>query len=164
MNTIAKVDLSLRALARTALEQCGGNTAEATDAVAEILANDKRLARSVAAEAIALASYELVQHRMRDNRSAVVLSANRSRDGVAALANGIRAALLDFPLAGGMKLRDATPDEVTEQIDRYDAIGRDVSHKAKWLRLIVQSVPRNKLIGEVISDDRAQELWNEASK
>jgi len=166
MNAPAKIEeqVSLRALARQALKDAGGKTKLAIDALTAQLMNDKRLMREVVAEAVVIASDDLVQHSMRATREAVVVSAAKARNGVAALANGIKFSILDFPLAGGVKLRDATPAEVTEQIDRYEAIGRDVTHKARWLRLVVQGVPRDRRIGDVISDERAQELWNEASK
>lgn len=154
----------LRSLARDALTKSRGNTKRATDNLTLLLEEDKALLRAIVSDAIQIAAYYTVNHAMRHKRAAVVVSAEQSRSGVVALASGISASLLDFPLAGGLRLRNATASEVAEQIDRYDAIGRDVRRKARWLRLIVQSVPPNKKVGDVISDDRAQELWNEAAK
>lgn len=154
----------LRSLARDALTKSRGNTKRATDNLTLLLEEDKALLRAIVSDAIQIAAYYTVNHAMRHKRAAVVVSAEQSRSGVVALASGISASLLDFPLAGGLRLRNATASEVTDQIDRYDAIGRDVRRKARWLRLIVQSVPPNKKVGDVISDSRAQELWNEAAK
>ena len=167
MNAPVKIEEknTLRGLARQALKAAGGDTKLAADALSEQLENDKALFRGIVADAVVIASYIFVEETMRSRRHTIANGAHRAtRADAEALARGIRSSVLDFPLTGGLKLRDATPDQVTEQIERYDAIGRDVTHKSRWLRLIVQSVPRDKKIGDVISDDRAQELWSEASK
>ena len=166
MNAPIKTDegITIRSLAREELNANEGDVRKAIDALTARLAADKRLMREVVADAVVIASETLVQHKMRDDRAAVVLSATRAKNGVIALANGLRSAILDFPLAGGIKLREASPDQVMQQVERYDSIGRDVMHKARWLQLIAQGVPRNKKIGEVITDERAQQLWDEASK
>jgi hypothetical protein len=156
--------VSIRALARETLRECDGKTKDAIDLLTKKLASDKRLMREVVADAVVIASTELIEGAMRHTREAVTYSASQARAGVVALANGIKFAILDFPLAGGVKLRDATPAQVKEQIDRYDAIGRDVLHKARWLRLVAKATGHNQRVGDALDDDRAQHLWNEASK
>ncbi len=158
-----KEAVSIRSLAKEALADNNGDIVKAIDTLAERLVKDRKLMREIVSEAVMIASETMVRYGMRSDRSAIVLSATRARNGVIDLANGLRAALLDFPLSSGLRLRDATPDQVSEQIVRYDAIGRDVLHKSRWLSLIVQSVPRNKKIGSVITDQRAQELWEASS-
>lgn len=156
--------ISIRSLAREALRDSDGRTKEAIDLLTKRLAEDKRLMREVVADAIVLASTDLIEGAMRDTRASVTYSASQARAGVVALANGIKFSILDFPLAGGVKLRDASPTQLKEQIDRYDAIGRDVTHKARWLRMVAKAVGNNPRVGDALDDDRAQQLWNEATK
>lgn len=168
MNAVIKLhedeEVSLRSIARQALRDNDGRTKEAIQTVVERLQADKRLMREVVAQAVVVAATELVNHHMHEERRAVMVSAARARDGVMALANGIKFSILDFTLDGGVKLRDATPDQVNKSADRYESIGRDVGQKARWLRLIVKGVPQGKRVGEVVSEKRAQELFDEASK
>lgn len=167
MNAVLRLhdeEISLRSIARQALRDSSGKTKEAIDALVKRLQADKRLMREIVTQAIVTASTDLVEHQMRSDRQAVVVSAARARDGVMALANGIKFSILDFTLAGGLKLRDATPPQVNESIRRYESISRDVSQKARWLRLIVKGVPMDKRVGDVITEERAQELFDEASK
>jgi hypothetical protein len=78
------------------------------------------------------------------------------------LAEAISSCLLDMPLAGGKKLRDAGRAEIMAQIERYEKQAGNMAHKARWLRLVLQSLPEGKLVGKVITEKRALELFEEA--
>lgn len=167
---------TLGGLVREALALNNGLVDQATVYLTERLLRDKGLLSSVIRDAVRLAVSSRVEHAICDDRvqifkAAREVSGNRydtppqkpTRGAVVALANGLGRALLDFPLSGGIALRDATREQVMAQANRYGSLATDASHKEKWLRAIGQSVPDGKLVGDVITDDRAAELFREAT-
>ena len=87
MNAPIKTDegITIRSLAREELNANEGDVRKAIDALTARLAADKRLMREVVADAVVIASETLVQHKMRDDRAAVVLSATRAKNSTASL-------------------------------------------------------------------------------
>jgi hypothetical protein len=154
----------LYALAKHYLAENEGNISDATNALMERLLQDRLALEEVSKAAIYIASKDISHEVIQKRRQKIEARANNGRGAVVALAAGISAALLDMPLTGGAKLRLATRELVMEEADRAETIGRRQFHKAKWLRLIAQSVPNGKSVGDVLDDKRAQELWDEAKK
>lgn len=155
---------TLPALAREHLRASSGNARAASASLLRTLLADRAALRAVIEAAVRDAVVYRVESAVRHRRAAVIASAERDRKGaVIALARGISASLLDMPLAGGVRLGDATRDQVTEQADRYEAISSDTGRKARWLRLIAQSVPPGRIVSDVMDADRAAELLQEAT-
>lgn len=158
-------EITLGSLVSDALQEVDGNTEKAINRVLSQLKHDPKLLRRVVQAAIGLAVFHRTQQQIRGQRGNIIrhVTANNqpSRANVVALAQGIRACLLDIPLAGGKRLRDSTREGVLEQVDRYEKQAGDMSHKARWLRLIAQSLPAGKLVGEVVSEERAVELFEQ---
>ena len=158
-------DRTIHNLAREALNECGGDTKLATQKLVAWLNSDKALMKNVVSHAIYEAARTAINQKMANARQRLASAAERvlsGKDSVMALAGGIAASLLDFPLAGGVKLATATREQVIEAADRYESTAIDAKHKSQWLRLIAQSVPEGKTVGDVLSDARALELWKEA--
>lgn len=159
-------EVTLSSLAREHLAKNGNDTEKAVKTLMARLRKDAGLLRALIEAALRSAIQYQVEHSMRSKRAAIIRAAGANpgpgRAGVIALAQGIAASYLDMPLANGRRLRDATRDEVTAQSDRYGAASRDMGHKSRFLRLIAQSVPGNRKVGEVITDARAAELWARA--
>lgn len=151
--------VTLWSLAKSALDACGGDRKAAMTNLRELLRNDSRLLNEVVADVIMQIGRNAVSEVNNQTRRRLMTQASLQKDNVIALAAGIGASLLDFPLSCGVNLRDATPDQVAEQIQIYDSKTRDMSHKSRWLRHIIQGVPKDKKVGEVLSSERALELW-----
>lgn len=60
--------------------------------------------------------------------------------------------LLDFPLPGGMRLRDARKDDLLGASKFYRTQAVDMAAKADWLESIAERVGR-KQVGNVFSDE-----------
>ena len=162
-------------LARQALAFTKGNTEKAVKRILRLLKNDEKLLESVIEAAVNDAVYHRVQSSIRHQRSVIerdidrqnaAATIDRGRDKQRAELSGsiIASCLLDMPLAGGIKLRDAGHAEVMAQIERYEQLAGNMSHKARWLRLIAQSVPTwppGKRVGSLITEKRALELFEE---
>jgi hypothetical protein len=165
--------VTLGTLVRAVLEDVEGNTAKAIQRVLFKLNNNPQLLKQIIEAAVRDAVYHRVQGSVRHDRFSIVRAINqqnaaqtidreRDKNRVVALAEAISSCLLDMPLAGGKKLRDAGRAEIMAQIERYEKQAGSMSHKARWLRLILQSVPDGKRVGKVITEQRALELFEEA--
>lgn len=161
--------VTLSALARDSLARCDGDTDAASEAMIETLSNDRGLWRTIASEAVSSASREAVQAQHRAERKSIVRAmqmppqdAEAGRRRVAALAEVNMRCGLDFPLKGGVKLRDATRDEVMEQAQLYDRAANDMTIKARWLYLIANRVPEGVSVGSVLSSDAVETMYREA--
>ena len=123
--TIAALDLNkpktLSDFAREYLDDAGGLTAPAIEALQKAISENEALRLSIATEAIMAYAAIKVQAEMRGDRAQVWGAANRRASGtpaaktsIAALANGIAASLLNFPLAGAV-LTDAELNAICDE-------------------------------------------------
>src|SRR5215211_8476208 len=109
---------TLAQLAREAAVEADWNTNHASAVLFGRLSRDKALLQSVVQDAVYDAVHQHVEEAMRHRRVTLIrqVQAERQagvdRKGAAlALANSIAASLFDFPLAGGVKLGDATGEQ-----------------------------------------------------
>jgi hypothetical protein len=161
-DTVDDAPETLAQLARAALRKADGNTTTATATLTRRLLRSPAVLRTVIEAAVLDAVQYRVEAAMRTDRAQILRVTTSGRGAVVALANGISRAILDMPLANGLRLRDALREQVIEQADRYAAIAEDTGHKARWLTLIGQSMPAKKTVGQVMTDERAAELYEEA--
>ena len=67
-------------------------------------------------------------------------------------------ALLDFPLPGGLMLRNAGAAELTAAIGGFLKQATDMRAKGTWLRRIAAKLPEGKTVGEAFTEDQLWEL------
>lgn len=154
---------TLGALARDALAAADGASNPAIDALVERLLRDRSLLRSIIGQIVRAAASDRTLLAVRNERHAIIQRATNSRSNVLALARGLSASLLDMPLAGGFRLRTCTRAMVFTEANRFDGLAKDCGRKARFLSSVAQSVPDGQTVGDVISDDRAIELWDAAA-
>ena len=163
---------TLGELAREFLEDAGGHTLPAVERLQALIATDDALRLSIAEAAIAEYAARRVAAVMMADRASVWAAAERRTAGlptrpktsIAALGNGIRESLLNFPLAGGLKLRDATRAEVSTQAQMYAAHGADMLHKARWLEMIAARLPDDAArVGDVLTSGEVETLQAETA-
>lgn len=160
---------SLSDLARAELQRAEGDTEKATTNLVVRLHRDRELLRLVIEDAISIAVSSCVEGTMRGKRAALIRTSTEPRsseEGQAAATAHVHfltTSLLDFPLANGLKLREATREQVEIQANRYELFANDTARKARWLFIVAQFTPAGKRVGDVISDERALELWRNAA-
>lgn len=153
---------TLESLAREEMDRADGDYEKACIALCARLRRDAPLLKSIVAHIMERLVKSAFRHLDRQERERIVRSANMSSaERMAVLAGGMTAALLDFPLRKGIKLRDATREQVMDQAEFYGSAGADMLHKHRWLTTLAQALPADKCVGEVITEDRAVELWQE---
>lgn len=162
MNAPVKSKPDLAALARASLVASEGSTDTAIDILAEQIATNKALQKSIAAEALddAIRYNILIAHHYQ--RRVLHNAMVNGRESVRSLATGLTRTILDFPLLDGTKLRDASLDDLDRAIHRYRTQAENMNRTANWLVLIRNITPEQGMVGDVLDDATAQRLFEEA--
>ena len=113
---------TLYSIARECLDEVGGNVSKAVDRFVATLRERPHLMKELAAEIVLTVAKAATERAHQAARKAVVDPRHGKRQAET-LAKVINDALLDFPLAGGIKLRDATRLEVEDQARHYEKQG-----------------------------------------
>lgn len=153
--------------ARRALSDADGDVRTATRMMEEAVRQSPQLRDELTEPLLSSACYAAVTAQCRVERRKVwsppaeklVATRVTGAHRVVQLATGT---LLMFPLPGGKKLSEATREEIAEAATFYEAQAGDMAIKARWLRLVAQSVPGDKTAGDVLSDKRLRELQEAA--
>lgn len=167
MSAVAKVEQQVDtayAAARQALERASGNQAKAIGIMANRVRKDRVLRDAVFEPLIEYACGQAINHALRQQRSGV-WNAPAAKPG---MSDGDRVRLLAagtlamFVLPGGQRLGEATRSQVADAAEFYGKQAEDMGHKSRWLRLVAQSVPDDKTVGDVLTDERLSALKDEA--
>lgn len=156
-------------LAREALAEAGGNWDKASELLLRWLAEEPA-ARDELLRFAAQHFIRRMTHRQRSRIVAAVercgghplqLPATHETTGLAALAVQN---LLDYPLTGALKLRDAKRDDVLAAAQAQFTMGRRCHERGRWLSLVADKVPYGKRVGEVLSDGDLRALQQRAGE
>lgn len=167
-------EVSIADVAKRALKDADGNIDQAAAAFERAVRASPKLRELLTEPLIAGACREAVKAQVRENRSAIWSDRparqpppRRPTDpGIQAsrvvqLAAGT---LLMFPLPGGKRLGEATRDEIGAAATFYESQAGDMATKARWLRLVAQSLTGDKTVSQALTDKRLRELQAEALK
>jgi hypothetical protein len=150
-------------VAREALDIAGGNALKATELMVERVESDGRLYRLLMDPLVRLACYNVVSQQIRSKRKAVYKtkqpSKKKAKASVAALAAGN---LLDFPLPGGLRLGEATRNDVAAAQAFYASQASDMGHKARWLGMVLHALPKGKKVKDAITPAKLEAFKVEA--
>jgi len=166
--SIVQDTVTLSSLARDHLKECDGDVEAASAALYDELDGDKYLLSIIAEQAIreAVKSYVSLAHR--NDRVAIIKSIQPRVLDIAGAVKRLEKSntrmILDFPLAGGIKLRDATKEQVQDQADMYGRTERDAAHKRVWLERIAKLLKPGQVVGKVINETKAIKLFEESSR
>jgi len=153
-------------VAAEALTKAKGDVVKATDIMIRRVEKDLTLYRLLMDPLVKSACYDAVRQQCRSDRRVIWLAKQPTpaahQNGVVALAAGTRNTLLDFPLLGGLKLRDAMRGDVEKTAEFYGQQSTDMGVKAKWLTLIANSLPPKKRVGQVLTAERLEALKQRA--
>lgn len=162
---IQEQDPTVAKHARHALDAAGGDIAQAAALLEQAVRKDKALWKALLDPLVAYACREAVLKQQREKRDRIWNPPSVDRPGITNEARArILAAsnLLMFPLPIGKTLGDATRGEIIEASELYRKQSKDMAHKARWLSLVLQSVPAGKQVKHVLTHERLRELQQEA--
>lgn len=159
--------ISLPALARAALERNDNCIRMATSYLTKALMDDEDLLERVLLEVVSLASSELVSNSIYAQRRAIQSGISRpninGKIATQAMAENTVRSIMDWPIADGLRLRDATRDQIEKQRDIHAEIARTNASKANWFAMIADAMPDEGTVGEHLTEDRVLAFF-EASK
>ena len=157
-------DPSLYELARQELSEADNDVRVASDRLVESITSNENLLRATIRQVVEEAARTVTGSVMRSERFAIFHAATRSpqagRAAVAALAGGIATSLLDFPLANGIRLRDATREQVEAQAGLYSASAADANRKAAWLRAVASKMGGAAKVADALKEEDVVALLN----
>lgn len=151
-------DLSLGDIARQVLEDASGQRAIAVEALSAQLAKNPGLRRRVADEAIQIAMMSIMVRAQLNNRGSILRAVGAGREGVRSLATGLMRGVLDMPMLDGSPLRDATPEDLTAMIEHYRARVTGMNRMIRFLAAVLKVVPEQGCVGDVLTEEKANEL------
>lgn len=154
------------AVASDCLEQSNGDPKKASQLMRERLDSSDNLRDAVTRPLIDGAIWTLITKAMRQTRSNYFKQTNNERQGLAVVrtggTKGIEAVSArnwyDYPLAGGLKLGDATKNDVNEQITIHLREVETNRQRAEFFKRIVDRIPDGKKVREVLTNDQIQEM------
>ena len=158
---------SFHKAAETAYAEAGGNLDEAERLLRERIRADEDLMAQAAAAACRPKIQAFIEaDRGRITRRAPHNPANRQdADGrdprVQALGNA--ELWMDFPLRGGLRLRDADRSTLEEAAAGYEQQAKVLARRGRWLRRIAEAVPGDQLVGQALTNERIQRFWEETA-
>ena len=150
---------TLADIARKELAAAGGSKSAAIAALTARIENEFVLREQIAEEAINMAIIATTGSAIRHERGAILQAVGAGREGVKALATGIMRTTLDMPLMDGTKLRDATSETLLTAIKHYRDQASRMTSMGNFLAVILTKLPKNKVVGDVLNDAAANDLW-----
>ena len=153
-------EYNFRSLAKSAMEQAGGNVQQASAILERMCHDDEAVWLAVTERVLKSACYDAVRYVCHEQRRAVWYSPNYSKGG-----NGHRAiaharTLMDWPLPGGKLLRDATASDLMEAALFYRKQSDQMARIALWLEAVAEKTGKRK-VENALSAEQLEELKGE---
>lgn len=154
-------------LEREALEEAGGDLIAAIELLTSRIMAEPRIVGEdqLGSWARAWASakvYSLIAH---DRKASLRPVANDTfGDALKGAMQAELTRMMDTPLFGGKRMRDATVEEVRESARRYALLAEDTGRKARWQELVAEAAEkkRAKTIGTALTEKVLVELWDKS--
>lgn len=164
-------EFNIAEFCREAFERTG-DMDKTTDLLAEAVRTDPQfVANKLPAILRKWCAAQVSMHVITLNRAAIFrpysdnppAAANNGaeRDG-ARLRAVIDNHLMNYPLPGGKRLRDATGSEARAAATMYLDKSRDMGRKGQWLARVADKVGENSIVGKVLSESDLARLAEES--
>jgi hypothetical protein len=156
---------SLDQIAKALLAKNNNSILDAAADMEAAIAADDELFRQLMLPLLKNAVYAVVSKNVGRQRETIC---NLAREAHVAI-SGAKAlqdtatSMLDFPLFGGKRLRDANATEIIESADKYDGLANDARIKSRWLRSVAAKIG-DSLVIDKLSEAELVRLFRQASK
>lgn len=135
MKTHPDIEETLRGLAADCLAR-GRDIGHATELMTNRVLSDDALFRALMAPLVNQACYDILRGIIRQDRRAIWTAQNYSKAGNGERLKSLSRCLMDFPLPGGLKLRDAKYADLERAEEHYRKQSENEAHKARWIGAI----------------------------
>lgn len=141
-------------LARSVMARCGNDVYRAARELEKIARTDPPTWQGITEPLLATACYAAVrevchEQRRKGERSAIYLTSNYDKGGNGSRVIAHGESLMDWPLPGGMRLRDAKADDLTRAAAFYAAQASTMAHTGRWLCAIAEKIGK-KSVGKAL--------------
>lgn len=145
-------------LARRAMAQAGEDVGEATRILEQWARQNTRIWKAVTEDFLAQGCYAVVRGVCRQERRAIWHSPGYDPGGSGARVRGHARSILDLPLPGGKRLRDATREDLQEASGFYARQARQMAVMAEFLEAVAGKVKGRKTVGDVLTEKQLEQM------
>lgn len=150
--------VSVYAISRSILEECGGDVVSATDKMERRVRAERDLFYALMDPLVRKACYDVLREVVRDERRTIWTAPNYTKGGNGDRLVSASLTLLDFRLPHNLlPLREAGKDDLVAGADWYESQANNMQHKARWLRAVAAKVG-NKVVGEKFTAEELAKL------
>lgn len=146
--------------ATAAMEQANGDVIKATEILEDQARGDVAIWKVLTEGLLRNACYDACRAICRSERKIIWESPNYDAGGNGERIKQHATTLMDWPLPGGMKMRDATKKDLMEAATFYSKQAAKMSAIAKWLDAVASKV-KSKTVGQTLTDKQLMELRDE---
>lgn len=167
--------VTVYSLARQYLKKAKNDTKKASALMIAAIMKDKAITAMIVADAIEVASKTAINSAIVNQRSNIMRIASsdfqrppapdnieRNKAMAESFARSMSGLLLDFPLRGGMLLRNATTVEIDITAEAYEKNSQTEAFRGRWLRMIQKRLPAGQRVGHVMTEDDLNLIHEEA--
>lgn len=150
-------------IAEEIITKVGGNVKQAAEAMESRVLKDDALFKELMLPMVSRACYDFICDVVHSRRRSICDTVKRANDEMAgsiALQNTARS-MLDFPLPGGLLLRDATRHDCVDAAVYYERQASDMFGKGRFLRSVAKRAG-NKSVGDSITEIELCRLFKSA--
>lgn len=140
-----------REYAEEAMEQADGDVLEATAALEAMARNDVSVWQVLTEQLLKTACYDACRSICRSERRVIWNTTGSDAGGKGDRVKAHGNMLMDFPLPGGMKLRDATKQDLMDAAGFYERQAAQMTAVASWLSAIASKV-KTKTVGDTLTE------------
>lgn len=139
---------------------------DATDYITRLILSDKSLFNSVVPNLVRNWVKSWVRQRAATDRQRIVRAkvsnvVARVSDKAQAVRESCKNSLMDFPLPGGVLLRNATKPVLLATVDMYAANAKTNWARGLWLRSVAERLEDDDTrVGDALSDEEVRTLFN----
>lgn len=155
--------VSVYAVSKLMLEECGGDVVAATDKMERRVRAERDLFHELMAPLVRNACYDALRKAIQNERQAIWTAPNYTKGGNGDRLVSASLTLLDFRLPHNLlPLREAGKQDVIAGADWYEKQAGDMNHKARWLRAIAERVGNAK-VAKKFTAEQLQALQEQVS-
>lgn len=149
--------------AAAAMEQADGDVLKATEILEAQARSNMDVWRELTDTLLRTACYDACRAVCRSERRIIWNSPNYDKGGNGERVKQHANTLLDWPLPGGKKLRDATKQDLLEASGFYSKQAAQMTSIANWLDAVAKKV-KTKTVGETLSADDLEKLRDQTKE
>lgn len=144
-------------LAQEAMQAANGDVLEATAILEQKARGDMDVWRALTDGLLKKACYDACRGICRTERRIIWNAPNYDAGGNGERIKAHSSTLMDWPLPGGMKLKDATKADLIAAAEFYAKQAANMQSISNWLNQIAKKV-KNKTVGDSMTDDQLRKL------